>query len=142
MSNWRCVVRDFDRRCASDRAIEWLERMQLGGKINEYPCNLSGGQCQRVALARALAVRPRLLLLDEPTSALDPEAAGVFLEAVKQLVDEGACVVMSSHRVEETADRVDQRILLRNGRVEGIEHRTLSGPATKHESTAAVHPQR
>ena len=124
----------LERSCARDRAVQWLERLQLGDKINEYPCNLSGGQCQRVALARALAVRPRLLLLDEPTSALDSETAGLFLSAVKQLVDQGTCVVMSSHRIDEIDDLIDQRVLLRNGLAESIERRTLSRPATKFEA--------
>ena len=108
---------------ARESAIECLQRMQLDDKLHEFPCNLSGGQCQRVALARALAVRPRLLLLDEPTSALDRELAGVFLDAVKQLVDQGTTVVMSSHRVDETVELCNQRIFLHQGRIENIDHR-------------------
>jgi ABC-type methionine transport system ATPase subunit len=125
-----------DRRSAHAGATEWLERMGLGDKLDEYPCNLSGGQCQRVALSRALAGRPRLLLADEPTSALDREAAGVFFDAVRQLVEDGACVVMSSHRIDETADRCDQRILLRSGRVESIERRAVAPVPTPARETA------
>ena len=120
----------FDRPSARVRAIEWLERMQLADKLHEYPCNLSGGQCQRVALARALAVRPRLLLIDEPTSALDRDVARVFLAAVKEVVEQGTSVVMSSHRVDEIAEMCDQRIELRNGRIKDIERRPPHGPAT------------
>jgi len=112
-----------DPSSARARTVEWLERMRLDDKLHEFPCNLSGGQCQRIALARALAVRPRLLLLDEPTSALDRELAGVFLEAVKQLVEQGTAVVMSSHRVDEVVELCNQRIFLRQGRIEDIEHR-------------------
>ena len=112
-----------DHASARARATEWLERMRLGDKLHEYPCNLSGGQCQRVALARALAVRPRLLLIDEPTSALDREVACVFLEAVKEVVEQGTTVVMSSHRADELDGLCNQRILLHQGRIEDIEHR-------------------
>ena len=53
-----------------------LRQMGLGDRMNNYPHQLSGGQCQRVAIARALAMQPDILCFDEPTSALDPELTG------------------------------------------------------------------
>ena len=49
-----------------------LDQMGLSERMNNYPHQLSGGQCQRVAIARALALSPDILCFDEPTSALDP----------------------------------------------------------------------
>ena len=49
-----------------------LLKMGLQERMNNYPHQLSGGQCQRVAIARALALSPDILCFDEPTSALDP----------------------------------------------------------------------
>jgi len=117
-----------DRASACVRAILWLDRLKLGGKLHEYPGRLSGGERQRVALARAFAVQPRLLLLDEPTSALDHATARIALEAVKELVEQGTTVVMSSHRVDEIVGMCDQQIALRDGQVSDIErHPTWGG---------------
>jgi len=112
-----------DRPAARAHALAWLERLTLADKADTYPCCLSGGERQRVALARAFAVHPRLLTLDEPTSALDRTTAHVVLEAVQELVEQGATVVMSSHRLEEVMERCDRLVALRNGRVVNVEER-------------------
>jgi ABC-type methionine transport system ATPase subunit len=116
-----------DRASAGMRAIIWLDRLKLGDKLHEYPGRLSGGERQRVALARAFAVQPRLLLLDEPTSALDHATARIALEAMKELVEQGTTVVMSSHRVDEIVGMCDQQIALRNGQVSNIERHPTGG---------------
>jgi len=99
-----------DAKGARREATAWLERLGLADKLHEFPCTLSGGQSQRVALARALAVNPRLLLLDEPTSALDQHTARIAMAALKEFVEHGTTVIMSSHRVDEIARLCDRRI--------------------------------
>ena len=54
-----------------EEAKALLLQMGLGERMENYPHQLSGGQCQRVAIARALALKPDILCFDEPTSALD-----------------------------------------------------------------------
>ena len=103
-----------------DEARSWLERFGLEDKGNAYPRSLSGGERQRVAIARALAPRPQLLILDEPTAHLDDGSARIVLTAVKELVQQGTTVVMSSHRDQEVAPLQTCRIELEDGRVNRI----------------------
>ncbi len=105
---------------ARQEARDWLERLGLEDKTTEYPGRLSGGERQRVALARALAPRPQLLLLDEPTSHLDNGSARVVLSAIRDLVRDGATVIMASHRLEEVETLRTCEIVLEAGRVARI----------------------
>lgn len=109
-----------DRASARVEARYWLERLGLGDKVAEYPARLSGGERQRVALARALAPRPQLLLLDEPTAHLDHGSARIVLLAIRDLVQNGATVIMSSHRREEVEDLRTCEIILDAGKVTRI----------------------
>lgn len=105
---------------ARQEAREWLKRLGLGDKIAEYPGRLSGGERQRVALARALAPRPQLLILDEPTSHLDHGSARIVLSAIRDLVRDGATVIMASHRLEEVESLRTCEIVLESGRTARI----------------------
>jgi polar amino acid transport system ATP-binding protein len=112
LENVELALRAVGREAKQVRrdATAWLGRLGLADKLHEFPCTLSGGQRQRVALARAMAVNPRLLVLDEPTSALDHDTARIAVAAVKEFVERGATVIMSSHRVDEIASLCDRRI--------------------------------
>lgn len=73
--------------------------MGLSERINNYPHQLSGGQCQRVAIARALAMQPDILCFDEPTSALDPELTGEVLKVIKELAETKTTMVIVTHEM-------------------------------------------
>ena len=76
-----------------------LNQMGLSNRMNNYPHQLSGGQCQRVAIARALALQPDILCFDEPTSALDPELTGEVLKVIKELANENTTMIIVTHEM-------------------------------------------
>jgi putative ABC transport system ATP-binding protein len=96
-------------RAAAERAAELLAAVGLGGRDDDYPSQISGGELQRVAIARALAHRPALILADEPTGNLDPETAARILDLlVIQLREAGAGALLVTHSevAAASADRV------------------------------------
>lgn len=102
---------------AHARAQAALEEVGLGGKVNQRPSEMSGGEKQRVAIARALAKNPNLIFADEPTSALDGENGQVVIRLLRQAATErGAAVICVTHdpRLEAYADRV---IHIEDGRI-------------------------
>lgn len=76
---------------------------------------LSKGLKQRIGLARAIIHRPRILLLDEPSSGLDPSAAAAMELLIRQLVADGATVLMNTHRLAEAERLCDRVAILREG---------------------------
>ena len=104
-------------REAESKALELLEKVGLAEKANEYPCNLSGGQCQRVAIARALCMDPDILCFDEPTSALDPQLTHEVLSVIRQLAAEKRTMIVVTHEMNFARDVADRVIYMENGLV-------------------------
>jgi putative ABC transport system ATP-binding protein len=107
---------EVDRGERKQRAMEALERVGLGGRLQHRPVELSGGEQQRVSLARALANRPRLLLADEPTGNLDSHNAEAVMELLRELHREGATICMVTHD-PRFARHAERGIHLFDGRV-------------------------
>ena len=89
--------------------------MGLSERMNNYPHQLSGGQCQRVAIARALALRPDILCFDEPTSALDPELTGEVLRVIKELADQHTTMIIVTHEMAFARDVANKVIFMDDG---------------------------
>jgi ABC-2 type transport system ATP-binding protein len=95
---------------------EAVARVRLEGFEARLAGRLSGGQQARVALACALIGDPPLLVLDEPTVGVDPVLRDELWALFHRLAAGGAALLVSSHVMEE-ADRCDEIVLLRDGRV-------------------------
>lgn len=94
---------------AEEKAREYLKRIGLPDKADEYPGRLSGGQKQRIAIVRALMMEPEAMLFDEPTSALDPEMVGEVLDLMRDLARDGMTMAVVTHEMgfaREVANRV------------------------------------
>jgi ABC-2 type transport system ATP-binding protein len=95
---------------------EAIETVGLGGEAGQIADRLSGGQLARVALAMALLGEPEVLVLDEPTVGLDPVLRRDLWDTFHTLAGRGATLLVSSHVMDE-ADRCDELLLLREGRI-------------------------
>mgnify|MGYP005797511739 CR=1 FL=1 len=98
-------------------AEELLRQMGLSDRMNNYPHQLSGGQCQRVAIARALALKPDILCFDEPTSALDPELTGEVLKVIRSLANKETTMIIVTHEMAFARDVSSQVIFMDDGRI-------------------------
>ncbi|MFM1966952.1 MAG: hypothetical protein RL134_2677 [Actinomycetota bacterium] len=110
--------RGRDKREATARAREWLERLDIAELAERRPARLSGGQAQRVALARALVTEPDLLLLDEPLAALDAGTRSTVRSLLRRhLADFRGAVVLVTHDPMDAMVLADRVVVLEQGRV-------------------------
>lgn len=91
-----------------EKAKSLLALVGLEDRANHFPREMSGGEKQRVAIARCLANSPSIILADEPTGNLDEENEEKIFLILKQLAEEGKCVIVVSHSndVKRYADEV------------------------------------
>ncbi|HXJ49614.1 MAG TPA: ATP-binding cassette domain-containing protein, partial [Candidatus Acidoferrum sp.] len=100
------------------RAIDLLNLVGLGHRLDHQPAKMSGGEQQRTAIARSLISNPTLILADEPTANLDHRTGEVVVQTLRDLCSKlGVTVVASTHdpAVAEQASRV---VRMKDGQIQ------------------------
>jgi len=115
------------------RAMDSLEKVGLGQRLDHTPAQLSGGQQQRVAIARALVNRPKLLLADEPTGALDSKTSVEVMAIFQRLNDEGITILLVTHEAD-IAEHAKRIVTFKDGLIlsdEPVRHRRIAPRAAE-----------
>jgi putative ABC transport system ATP-binding protein len=115
------------------RAIEALQRVGLGARINHRPSELSGGEQQRVAIARALINQPAVIIADEPTGNLDSKSSLEIMRIITEFNrKDGITIIIVTHsrEIAETARRI---ISLRDGQI--VKQEYIPGPSASPGSS-------
>ena len=97
-----------------ERAVDVLQKVGLGDRMEHKPSELSGGQRQRVAVARALVNRPSLLLADEPTGNLDSKTSTDIMALFDELHAGGQTIMLVTHE-HDIAEHAHRTVTLRDG---------------------------
>ena len=114
-------MRGVDAATRRKRALDWLDRLEIGEFAERDISSLSGGQKQRVALARSLVTEPKILLLDEPLSALDANLVIRMQSMLTRLQRElGITFVYVTHSQSEAFAMADRVVIMSRGRIAQI----------------------
>lgn len=101
---------------------EWMDRFKVKGDRKDKVNKLSKGNQQKVQLITTLIHEPDLIILDEPFSGLDPVNARLLEDSIKDAAQRGACVIFSSHNMNNVEEICDSVIMLKDG------NQVLGGP--------------
>ena len=103
------------KKVALSEVVGALRRVGLDAHATKKIRTFSKGMRQRLNLAQAILGEPRVVVLDEPSNGFDLKGVSVFYETVRELLDRGVVVVLSSHLFDEIQGRVDRVALISDG---------------------------
>lgn len=107
--------RGMSMKDRKQRAVEMLERVGLGDRMDHHPGQLSGGQQQRVAIARSLVNQPSILLADEPTGNLDTRTSRDVMRLFEKLNEESGITLIVVTHDPQVARFSKRSVVLRDG---------------------------
>ncbi|BBZ61387.1 ABC transporter ATP-binding protein [Mycolicibacterium monacense] len=107
----------YDRKALRTRAIELLELVGLGHRIDHQPTKMSGGEQQRTAIARSLISSPALVLADEPTANLDHRTGETVVRMLRDLCSTLGVTVVASTHDPTVADEASRVVRMKDGQI-------------------------
>lgn len=116
------LIKGYNEKKSREKAIEVLESLETGNKLNNKPEELSGGQQQRVAIARAIISDVEIIIADEPTGKLDSRNADEVLNVLKNInMKYKKTIIMVTHSAyaSEFTDRI---IYIRDGKISNTDN--------------------
>jgi ABC-2 type transport system ATP-binding protein len=127
-------LRGYGSRAAGRIADDLIERFDIGEFRDKLVKSVSGGQRRRVDLAASLVTQPQLLVLDEPTTGLDPRSRQVVWSTVRELVENGVTLLLTTQYLEEADELADHIVL--------VDHGQASATGTPAQLKAQIGEQR
>lgn len=110
-------LRGLSKKQAAENTARWLRRMDMSEYAKKPLETLSKGNQQKIQLAAALLCDPQLIILDEPFSGLDPVNAGLLRDVIKEMMENGAAVIFSSHQMNYIEEFCDDICILNSGKI-------------------------
>ncbi|MFZ4769648.1 MAG: ABC transporter ATP-binding protein [Ferruginibacter sp.] len=98
-------------------AMELLKKVNLQDKAKNKSKELSGGQKQRFSIATTLINEPKIVFLDEPTTGLDPQARRNLWDLIKEIRDNGATVILTTHYMDEAEQLCGRIAIMDEGKI-------------------------
>lgn len=99
----------------NERVEDALRKVGLEDRKHDRPATFSGGMKRRLNIACAIAHNPKLIIFDEPTVGIDPQSRNHILDSIKNLRDEGATIIYTTHYMEEVQQICDRVIIMDGG---------------------------
>ncbi|MEV4141318.1 ATP-binding cassette domain-containing protein [Dactylosporangium sp. NPDC049742] len=107
----------LSKRDGRRTAAQLLERFALTDAAQKPASTYSGGMKRRLDLAMTLVGHPRVIFLDEPTTGLDPRSRHNMWQIIRELVDDGATVFLTTQYLEEADQLADRIAVLHGGKI-------------------------
>lgn len=107
----------LSRRASKQRTTELLAEFSLENAADDPLKNFSGGMRRRLDLAVSLITRPALIFLDEPTTGLDPRTRTQMWETIRQLVEQGSTVLLTTQYLDEADALADRLAVIDHGKL-------------------------
>ena len=110
------MLTEIDENEKNERALKFIERVNLKDAIEKLPSELSGGMQKRVAIARAIVMNPKYLFCDEPNSGLDPKTAIVIDKLIQEITKEyNITTIINSHDMNSVIEIGENIVFLKEG---------------------------